>query len=80
MTESPGAYRLSVDGEPWEVNHHGDGQYDLSWTGENSHNYGFSMNLGGREAELTPQMLEDVIREFMDNINPETGFLDCFSL
>ena len=67
---------MSVDGELWDVSLRGDGQYDLSWTRENSPNYGFSMNLGGREAEMTPQILEDVIREFMDNINPETGYLD----
>ena len=68
--------RLEVDGELFEVTTRLDipGQVHLSWlTGPNAQ-YGFSSRRSS--GVHTDDELRDQIRDFLANINPETGYLD----
>lgn len=66
---------LTVDGESWEVISNG-GQVDFNWLRDAADPYGFSSRPFPANAALSVQQLEEMIREFMSNVNPETGYLD----
>jgi hypothetical protein len=66
---------LTVDGESWEVKAHG-GQFDFNWLSGAAEGYGFTSHLVPVGAALSVEQLEEMIREFMSNVNPETGHLD----
>jgi hypothetical protein len=66
---------LAVDGESWEVIATG-GQFDFNWLRGAAEPYGFSSRTFPAGATLSVEQLEGMIREFMSNVNPETGYLD----
>lgn len=70
--------RIEVDGEVFEVVRRA-GQrpvYDFTWVaGRHSGGYGFTSATYGGGA-LTRQQLEESIRDFLYQVNPETGFID----
>lgn len=66
---------LTVDGEPWEVIANGE-QLDFNWLRGAAEPYGFSSRPVPTGVVLPIQQLEGMIREFMSNVNPETGYLD----
>ncbi|MBZ2199266.1 hypothetical protein KCQ71_24180 [Ruania sp. N2-46] len=62
-----------VDGERFEVRRQA-GTHHLTWlTGPNP-GYGFSIG-SNTGAALEPAVLETEIREFLDQVDPETGYL-----
>jgi hypothetical protein len=77
-----GPFRLTVDGETFKVTIRPDEQhaYDYDWeTGP--HSYGFSSWVrvaGDPAAVIAPMTVNDhrrAIRNFLDLINPETGYI-----
>jgi hypothetical protein len=66
---------LTVDGESWEVTA-ADGQFEFSWLSGTADSYGFSSRPFPATTTLSIEQLEQMIREFMSNVNPETGYLD----
>lgn len=75
MSPSDNSRRMTVDGELWEVTFH-DGQYDFTWLAGKAPGYGFASRLSDPDATLSPERIEQTIREFMSDVNPETGYLD----
>jgi hypothetical protein len=71
MTDSQ---RLTVDGEVFEVHRRADepGTYDVSWLSGPNEGYGFS-SLG--HTAMDDAWLVDVIRDFLGQIDPQTGYL-----
>ncbi|KRF12461.1 hypothetical protein ASG90_15980 [Nocardioides sp. Soil797] len=67
--------QLTVDGERWQVTVRA-GQYDFTWLTGVAPGYGFASLLSDAEAVLSRDQVERMIREFMSNVNPETGHLD----
>jgi hypothetical protein len=65
-----------VDGQSWEVVRRDDGQYDFRWMSGLAQGYGFSSRLSDLRAVLSVHEIEEVIRDFMGSVNPETGYLD----
>ena len=66
---------VEVDGEQWEVTAH-DGQYDFTWISGPDPGYGFSSKFSDPRMTLSEESQVQMIREFMGNVNPETGHLD----
>lgn len=67
--------RLTVDGESWEVVANG-GQFDFNWLSGVAEAYGFSSRAFPPGRNPSVEQLEQMIREFMSHVNPETGHLD----
>lgn len=67
---------MIVDGESWEVRRSSDGQYDFEWLSGKAGGYGFSIKVNDPRVKLSPASIEDLIRDFMREVNPETGHLD----
>ena len=75
MTDNP-SRRLEIDGEVFEVTTRLElpGQVDVAWLSGPDPDYGFSSRRSsGLHAD---DELRDAIRDFLDNINPDTGHLD----
>lgn len=70
--------RIEVDGQVFEVARRA-GQtavYDFTWVaGRHSGDYGFTSATYGGGA-LTRQQLKQSVRDFLKQVNPETGFID----
>ncbi|MBN9758759.1 hypothetical protein Ae406Ps2_2886c [Pseudonocardia sp. Ae406_Ps2] len=67
---------VTVDGQifrvSWQLGTHS--RYDFRWlTGP--HDYGFTASYSSSEP-MTPADVEDAIRGFLAQIDPETGFID----
>lgn len=67
---------MIVNGESWEVRRRGDGHYDFEWLSGKADGYGFSIRVNDSGVELSTVFIEELIRDFMREVNPETGFLD----
>jgi hypothetical protein len=65
----------TVDGESWEISER-DGQYDFKWLTGVAAGYGFTARLSDPHFTFSREDIERMIREFMGNVNPETGYLD----
>lgn len=76
MTDSERVREFVVDGQSWEVVRSDDGQYDFRWMSGSAQGYGFSSRLSDSRTVLSVHDIEEVIREFMGSVNPETGYLD----
>lgn len=70
-----GSFRLIVDGESWEVAAI-DGQFEFRWLRANLPDYGFSSRPSRQGAIPTVAQVEEMIRDFMSNVDPATGYLD----
>jgi hypothetical protein len=69
-------YRITVDGELWRVVERGDGHYDFTWLSGIDPRYGFTSRALGPQPVMPPEVIEARIRDFMANVNPDTGHLD----
>lgn len=67
---------MIVDGESWEVRRRGDGHYDFEWLSGKADGYGFSIKVNDSRVELSTVSIEKFVRDFMREVNPETGYLD----
>jgi ABC-type phosphate/phosphonate transport system substrate-binding protein len=68
--------RLEIDGEVFEVTTRPElpGQVDVAWLSGPNPDYGFSSRRSsGRHTDAE---LRDQIRDFLADINPETGYLE----
>ncbi|WP_106685764.1 hypothetical protein [Streptomyces violaceusniger] len=68
---------LTVDGEKFDVAERPDepGTYDFTWlTGPNP-DYGFTTRVHGADS-LSTQQLEDSAREFLGQVDPDTGYIE----
>ncbi len=75
MADTDRSRTLHVDGETWEVTVDERGQHSFHWLTGIAEGYGFASmpshpGVARSEAEMTEQ-----IREFMSNVDPETGHL-----
>lgn len=75
MSDSSRPLRLTVDSQTWEVVEHS-GLYTFTWLSGPDPGYGFSTRLSDPETTLSLLQIETAIRNFLSNINPETGHLD----
>jgi hypothetical protein len=69
--------RVEVDGEVFDVVARRDrpGQYDYAWISGPNHGYGFSSaSSDGRSSTAADH--EAAIRDFLSQIDPETGFIE----
>lgn len=66
---------LAVDGESWEVTAN-DGRVVFNWLSGRADGYGFTAQFLPSDPAPTIEQLQTMIRDFMGNINPETGYLD----
>ena len=76
MSPTPEPLTLTVDGERFVVRARPDqpGTYDIAWlTGP--HDYGFTSATYDRSA-MSRSALEEAIRDFLDRVDPTTGYLD----
>lgn len=71
-----GLRSLIVDGESWKVRRRPDGHYDFEWLSGKADGYGFSIKVNDSKVELSAAYIEGLVREFMREVNPETGYLD----
>jgi hypothetical protein len=70
----PGAERLVVDGETFELTYRGEGRHDLTWVSGPDPGYGFTSQTSDR-GRLPREQLEQRIRGFLREIHPVTGQL-----
>lgn len=77
MATDPGLVHVQVDGERFEVRErsNGSGQYDFAWISGPNAGYGFSAVRSDR-SPMSRGYLEAHIRNFLRNVNPETGYLE----
>ena len=71
-----GSTQVTVDGEVFEVRKRSGrpGQYDLDWVSGPNPSYGFS-TASSDGSPISPAQLEEQIRDFLAEIDPETGYL-----
>lgn len=69
--------QLSVDGEIFSVNmREGEpGTYDFIWESGPNKGYGFSVG-SSIHAPVGVDVLEDYARNFLENVDPDTGFIE----
>lgn len=69
--------RLTVDGEVFDVQERPDepGVYDLAWESAPEPGPAFSIAHNDR-SKISEEELADEIRDFLANVDPETGRLD----
>ena len=70
-------FRVAVDGEVFDVVGRPDhpGQYDYAWTSGPNPGYGFSSaSSDGRLSTMADH--EEAIRNFLSQVDPETGFIE----
>lgn len=74
---APAPVRLVVDGEEFDVRERPDrpGQYDFAWVSGPNVGYGFTSARSDGQAETTAG-LEDLIRNFLAQVDPGTGFIE----
>ena len=70
-------WRMSVDGEEFEVSQPDNtpGSYNLTWLTGPDPGYGFGFSTHPPVQADTAQ-LEDSIREFLSQVDPETGHIE----
>jgi hypothetical protein len=68
--------RIEVDGEVFAVVARGDrpGQYDYAWTSGPNAGYGFSSASSDGRLSTTADH-EEAIRNFLSQVDPETGYI-----
>lgn len=76
MSDPALPYRITVDGELWEVVERGGGHYDFTWLSGIDQRYGFTSRIVGPSRPMSTEAMQTQIREFMSNVNPRTGHLD----
>lgn len=64
---------LSVGGEIFEVWKAGN-RYDYKWLSGKNQGYGFTSILS-MDIELTMDQMDESIRSFLSNVDPDTGYL-----
>lgn len=64
---------LIVDGETFEVQKF-EKRYEYKWTSGRAPDYGFTSVLS-MDVELTETQMKESIREFLSNVDPDTGYL-----
>ena len=71
------AVRLVVDGEEFDVRERPDrpGQYDFAWVSGPNAGYGFTSARSDGAPE-TRAGLQDLIRNFLAQVDPGTGFIE----
>lgn len=69
-------YETVVDGETWVVRHRTNepGTYEFDWVSGPNEGYGFT-SYSPSEAAKTAAELDASIRDFLSDIDPETGYL-----
>jgi hypothetical protein len=75
--ESSAAARLVVDGEQFDVREQAGrpGTYHFAWVSGPNPGYGFTSARSDGQASTTDQ-LEDSIRGFLAQVDPETGYIE----
>lgn len=75
--ETSAPVRLVVDGEQFDVREQSGrpGTYHFAWVSGPNAGYGFSSARSDGQSSTTAQ-LEDDIRGFLANVDPETGFIE----
>jgi len=76
VSEPGRPYQITVDGELWQVRVRGDGHYDFAWLSGIASNYGFTARVMGSKDAMSDEAIEASIRDFMSNVDPQTGYLD----
>ena len=68
-------YETVVDGETWVVRHRTNdpGTYDFDWVSGPNEGYGFALYSPDRSEKTTGE-LDEEIRRFLSEIDPETGY------
>ncbi|QKW05813.1 hypothetical protein HUT18_04875 [Streptomyces sp. NA04227] len=66
---------LTVDGQRFTVTKRGSGVYDFEWVSGPNPGYGFTTSVHGAN-RLTEAELEESARDFLSQIDPETGYID----
>lgn len=69
----PETFRLTVDGEEFEVVRINDRSYDYSWLSGPNAGYGFRSTANAPGVDFDH---EEAIRNFLAGIDPETGYLE----
>ena len=67
---------IIVDGEMWAISTRGDGHIDHRWLSGIAPGYGFMARPNRPDVVPTLEQTKAAIRDFMSNVNPETGYLD----
>ena len=77
LKEAPAPLRLVVDGEQFDVRERPGrpGQYDFDWISGPNDGYGFSSAWSDRDPHTRTE-LEDAIRDFLAQVDPEIGFIE----
>jgi len=86
MSTDPGTRRLVVDGETFHVTARRDGcpGYHFAWVSGPNADYGFSIGeallfkIGDDppvDSEMDDLRMKQEIRQFLDDIDPETGYI-----
>jgi hypothetical protein len=72
------AVRLEVDGQVFEVRVRADGSghYDFDWVNGRNPGYGFSSRSAGAAEPRSQAELEESIRNFLKQVDPETGYIE----
>ena len=86
MSDPAESRDLVVDGETFRIHTTDDGTTHCDWVTGPNRGYGFSVGAPVRfwpegedpppDAVLTDDVLRQSIRDFLSQINPETGYLD----
>ena len=75
--ETSAAVRLIVDGEQFDVREQAGlpGTYHFDWVSGPNPGYGFTSARSDGQSSTTAQ-LQDEIRGFLANVDPDTGFIE----
>jgi hypothetical protein len=76
MSKTVFLHRLIVDGEEWEILRDDAGQFHFRWLTGFVGGSGFTARLNVPATDMPRAFFEDSIRDYMSNVNPETGYLD----
>lgn len=64
-----------VDGQRFRITPEGRDRYHFDWVSGPNPNYGFSSQTSDRRPH-TEATLDEAIRDFLDQVDPETGYID----
>jgi hypothetical protein len=69
--------RVVVDGQRFDVAVRGGrpGQYDVTWLSGPNPGYGFSFRTSD-DLPMTQTQLEEALRNFLGQVDPETGYVE----
>jgi hypothetical protein len=68
--------QLVVDGEEWQLSLREEGGFRFTWVSGIVGGSGFIYQPSRSDFEPSTEMIEEAIRNYMSEVDPETGYLD----